>query len=144
MNFEVNDLDINEYEIIFKNNEKKLVLSIIIECCEEAYFANIPDNISISRLKELGIEINEDNFISIDNLTNTEIKYIINNINLIWDKTITCKEGETVDGTLIDNECLEYKLYEINLNNDKKSYIILKVISNGYYSSTLNTKIVNI
>ena len=144
MDFEVNDLDINKYEIIFKNNEKKLVLSIITECCEEAYFANIPDNISISRLKELGIKINEDNFIPLNNLTNTEIKYTIININLIWSDIISCNFNEIVDDDIIDNDCLEYKLYEINLNNGKTSYFILKVISNGYYSSTLNTQIKDI
>lgn len=143
MDFEVNDLDINKYEIIFKNNEKKLVLSIITECCEEAYFANIPNNVSISRLNELGYCIDDCDFIQLDNLKTGE-NMKINNIDLIWEKTISCNTGDIVDDEYVNDYYLEYKLYEINLNNDKKSYIILKVISNGYYSSTLNTKIKDI
>lgn len=140
MDFEVNDLDINKYEIIFKNNEKKLVLSIITECCEEAYFSNIPNNVSISRLNELGYCIDDCDFIQLDNLKTGE-NMKINNIDLIWEKTISCNTGDIVDDEYVNDYYLEYKLYEINLNNDKKSYIILKVISNGYYSSTLNTEI---
>ena len=143
MDFEVNDLDINKYEIIFKNNEKKLVLSIITECCEEAYFSNIPNNVSISRLNELGYCIDDCDFIQLDNLKTGE-NMKINNIDLIWEKTISCNTGDIVDDEYVNDYYLEYKLYEINLNNDKKSYIILKVISNGYYSSTLNINIEDI
>ena len=143
MNFEVNDLEFNECLIKFKNNEKELILSIITDCCEEAYFSNIPDNVSISRLKELGYCIDECDFIPLNNFKMGEnIK--INNIDLIWEKTITCKIGDIVDDKTVNDNYLEYKLYEINLNNDKKSYIILKVISNGYYSSTLNINIEDI
>jgi hypothetical protein len=140
MNFEVNDLEFNEGLIIFKNNEKQLILSILHDCCEEAYFENIPVNVSISRLEELGYCIDECDFIPLDNLKDYK-DVEIDNIDLIWEKTITCKIGDIVDDKTVNDYYLEYKLYEINLNNDKKSYIILKVISNGYYSSTLNTEI---
>ena len=136
MDFEVNDLEIDKYKIIFKNNEKQLILSIITECCEEAYFKKI-SNKYIPRLEQLGFKINEDNFIPLKEI----ITYKIISIKLIFRKETINKKA---NNKYQDDICLEYKLYEINLNNNKKSYIILKVISNGYYSSILNTKIKDI